>query len=221
MKHSAANVRELFLHHFSRAALEDVFRAVMASYRTTKEHLESHFPDAERVDLRPHYQRAILDRDLRAVAEKHRDRLQHATQLNSNGGARHLEIYAANVTLTAHYIPAKNGTVRYAAHREKLSDPNQIDIFEEASIPVDSKLYAHLLHGCDGLKAGHRAGARMPDFVYVRFPLPGAVTYAKPLVDLIAEFPTLAGRGRSAPIGEAIPDMAQPAWLHKPAVGSQ
>lgn len=221
MLFSQLPVKDVFLLRYPREMLEDVLRAIVATYPATLEEMQAKFPEGEGIDLRPHYQRALVDRDLRAVVEKYSGRgITHATRLNDNGGARHLEVYADTCVLTAHYIPVKEGTVRRAAHRIKLCDPAQVDLFRDALISVDTKLYAHILHGCHGIKAYERVTKKAPDFAYVRFPLPDMSAYAPALIDLISMFPHVLGREQSVPAHQ-IPDLATPVFPHKPAVGSE
>jgi hypothetical protein len=205
MKEGRVPLLELFLSYFDRQVLEDLFRGVADTYPTTARHLRENWSDSEGIDLRPHIQRANVIRSVRAVGEKHRPRgVEPKDVFNASRTSRNIMLVGGRGSLTPHYIPSKQSSVRSAVYRRMLCSPNVLDLFALEAVAADTPLHAFLVHGCDGLRAYERVGREKPDFVYIRFPIVESGVYAAQSLDLMELFPNVLGQNQSTAVDHVI-----------------
>lgn len=169
---------ELFLATVPTVFLQDAARGISDAYLAASEECYARYPRAVAHDLTPHVRRAIIERDLLAVARKHPG-LGGDDTPNRRGSSFHTLVHAGPIVLTESMVASPDTPVRYAAFRFTYARSSQLSLFEPSREPdPGAPLYAILLHGPDELKPSR------PAFITVRFPLPDCSAYVG-RIDLI------------------------------------
>lgn len=124
--------------------LEDLIRLMFSAYRSADEYCVQNFPRDQAADLRPMVRRAMIERDVKPLAESHD--LKANVVRTVKGKAFHTEIRRKNVVLTISAVDTPQSMFRDAAFRKNLASA-QMDLFDPNSSSADLPLYAVLLHG--------------------------------------------------------------------------
>lgn len=216
-------VRDYLFSQAPSKFLEDVMKGLVQCYTTANKIVSEDLSGRFGAEARPHIQRALVDAMLVFEAGKHAKVARGEVVENSAGSSVHAEVYCGNITLTAHHIQTPTSGVRRGRYREELADhPDQGNLFGEATVTAETRLYGMILHGCNGRDKAENGKVKernRPDFVLARFPLPGCVEFSVAVVDMIAEFPEVFGQSRSQDPAGNVEDNVSPKLKRQEGTG--
>lgn len=171
-----------FLAAYSDEFLQDAVRILAASYRGAHADCKMQFPAPEAHDLYPIVRRAMVEYQMRELAESYPE-IAASAELNHGGTSYYTLLVSGSIFLTANAVENPNKTVRKAMYRETYARASQPNLFgeppEEGTI-----LYGILLHGPDELNKAR------PEFAHIAFPNKDCSDYVG-RVDLFGRFPEL------------------------------
>lgn len=173
-----------FLAAYSDDFLRDALRVLAGSYRGAHADCRMQYPPPEAHDLYPIVRRAMVEYQMRALAEDYPE-VSASAELNHGGTSYYTLLSSGNVFLTAHAVEQPNKTVRKAMYRETYARASQPNLFDEP--PEEGTiLYGILLHGPDALNKTR------PEFAHIAFPNKDCSDYLA-RINLYERFPGLVG----------------------------
>ena len=173
-----------FLAAYSDDFLQDVVRVLANCYRGAHAECRLQYPPAEAHDLYPIVRRAMVESQLREVAEGYAE-ISAPSKPNHAGTSYYRLLSSGNVFLTVNAVEHPNTKVRRAMFRETYAEVSQPNLFGEPP-EEGTTLYGILLHGPEVLNKTR------PEFAHIAFPNKDCSDYVG-RIDLFGQFPELVG----------------------------
>jgi hypothetical protein len=209
MNNPGSELISFFLNYFPRKYLEQVLRALFDCYEAAYEHCETHFEPPEAANVLPFVRRAMIEAQLREIAQLFPNMTAAARQ-SPESAWYHTLVMCGRIALTESTVGHPDEVVRPSLFRQQYSSRDNIkyllpEMEPEAPTP-DSVLYGILLHG-KSHEGAHKLG-----FAKIRFPKENVEGYQPGIIDLFLEFPQIvvARTQRSASSEAAVVQIPEP-----------